>query len=106
MSLCKINIISVVKAGFQKYGYVVHSHNGINQQDNVQMLEFLIYNIFVECEGQIFQQAVRIPVGTNCALLLEDLFLYSYQAQFIQNMLKSGEKKLAKQFNLTFRYIN
>ena len=35
-----------------------------------------------------------------------DLFLYSYEAEFIQNIWKSGEKKLAKQFNPTFRYID
>ena len=45
-------------------------------------------------------------MGTNCAPLLADMFLYSYEAEFIQNILKSGEKKLAKQFNLTFRYID
>ena len=35
-----------------------------------------------------------------------DLFLYSYEAEFIQNTSKSGNKKLAKHFNLTFRYID
>ena len=54
----------------------------------------------------IFQQTVRIPMVANCGPLLADLSLYSYQAEFIQNLLKSGEKKLAKQFNLTFRYID
>ena len=72
----------------------------------IQMLEFLIDNIFVECGGQIFQQTVGIPMGTNCAPLLADLFLYSYEAEFIQNLLKGGNKKLAKQFNFTFRYID
>ena len=72
----------------------------------VQMLEFLIDNIFVECGGQIFQQTIGIPMGTNCAPLLADLFLYSYEAEFIQNLLKSGNKKMATQFNLTFRYID
>ena len=44
--------------------------------------------------------------GPNCAPLLADLFLYSYEAEFIQDLLKSGHKKLAKQFNFTFRYID
>ena len=70
------------------------------------MLAFLIDNIFVECGGHIFQQTVGIPMGPNCAPLLADLFLYSYEAGFIQNILKSCNKKLAKQCNLAFRYID
>jgi hypothetical protein len=45
-------------------------------------------------------------MGTNCAPLLADLFLYSYEADFIQGLLKKNEKKLARSFNFTFRYID
>jgi hypothetical protein len=70
------------------------------------MLEFLIENIFVIIGGRVFQQTVGIPMGTNCAPLLADLFLYSYEAEFIQGLLKKNEKKLARSFNFTFRYID
>jgi hypothetical protein len=43
--------------------------------------------------------------STNCALLA-DLFLYSYEVDFIQGLLKKNEKKLAQSFNFTFRYID
>ena len=56
--------------------------------------------------GQVFQQTVGIPMGTNCAPLLADLFLYSYEAEFLQNLLKKQDKKLAQSFNFTFRYID
>jgi hypothetical protein len=59
------------------------------------MLEFLIDNIFVIFGGRVFQQTVSIPMGTNCAPLLADLFLYSYEADFIQALLKKNENKLA-----------
>ena len=45
-------------------------------------------------------------MGTNCAPLLVDLFLYSYIAEFVQIPLKAGKKHLAQQFNLTYRYID
>jgi hypothetical protein len=57
------------------------------------MLEFLIDNIFVIFGERVFQQTVGIPMGTNCAPLLTDLFLYSYEADFIQGLLKKNEKK-------------
>ena len=52
--------------------------------------------------GRVFQQTVGIPMGTNCVPLLADLFLYSYEADFIQGLLK----KLARSFNFTFRYLD
>ena len=62
------------------------------------MLEFLIDNIFVSFGGTLFQQVVGIPMGTNCAPLLADLFLYSYES----------DKKIheARAFNFTYRYID
>ena len=76
------------------------------EEDIISMLEFLIDNIFVEFGGQIFQQSTGIPMGTNCAPLLADLFLYSYEVEFIQNLVKQKKFSIAKAFNLTFRYID
>ena len=45
-------------------------------------------------------------MGTNCAPLLADLFLFSYEAEFIDELIKAGNKDLAKSFNFTFRYID
>jgi hypothetical protein len=45
-------------------------------------------------------------MGTTCARLLVDLFLYSYEEDFIRRLLKKNEKKLARTFNYTFRYID
>ena len=42
-------------------------------------------------------------MDTKCAILLVDLFLYSYKANFILGLLK--KKKLARSFHFTFRYI-
>ena len=57
------------------------------------MLEFLVDNIFVVSGGKVFQQIVGIPMGTNCAPLLTDIFLYSYEAEFIQSLLSTGNKQ-------------
>ena len=70
------------------------------------MLEYLIDNIFAELGGRIFQQTVGIPMGTNSASLPADLFLYSYKAEFVQSLLKSGKKHLAQQINFTNRFID
>ena len=49
---------------------------------------------------------VGIPMGTNCATLLADLFLYSYENEFLNKLIKEGKRKLARKFNLSYRYID
>ena len=55
---------------------------------------------------QLFRQMVGIPMGTNCAPLLADLFLYSYENEFLDKLIKKGKRKLARKFNVSYRYID
>jgi len=43
---------------------------------------------------RVFQQTVGIHIGTNCAPLLANLFLYSYEA----NLIVGGFARKMKQF--------
>jgi hypothetical protein len=70
------------------------------------MLEFLIDNIFVSFGGILFQQVVGIPMGTNCAPLLADLFLCSYESEFLLKLVKDKKIHEARAFNFTYRYID
>ena len=77
-----------------------------------QMIGFLIDNIYIKIGNQLFRQPSSTMhwypnmrwVGTSCALLLANLFLYSYEVEFLRSVKKSN-KKLTKTSNLTFRYI-
>ena len=78
------------KNGTNRYTYLVigrdesyfvknysKSDKKYTEDEIVNMMEFLIDNIFVQFGGRVFQQNIGIPMGTNCAPLLADLFLYS-----------------------------
>ena len=108
----------LLKNGNRRYKYLVlgregpyfvkehsDSKNKYTEEDTIKMLEFLDDNIFVVFAGKFFQQIIGIPKSTNCAPLLADIFLYSYEAEFIQSLLSAGKKRLASQFNFTYRYI-
>ena len=91
-------------------GYFTHDVNGGREgmytADNIcRMIEILIDNIFVQFGGRLFRQVIGIPVGTNCAPLLVDLFLYSYENEFLDNIIRSGQRRLARSFNLCYRYM-
>ena len=105
----------IFKNGNRRYKYLVLGHeetyfvkehsdskSKYSEDDIIKMLEFLVDNIFVVFAGKVFQQTVGIPMGTNCAPLLADIFLYSYEADFIQSLLSTGKKHLASWFNLTY----
>ena len=46
---------------------------------------------------------VGIPMGTNCAPLLADVFLYSYENEFLDKLIEEGKRKLARKFNVSYR---
>ena len=101
------------KNGIRRYKYLVLGRKGpsdaknkYTKEDIIKMLEFLVDIIFVVFAGKVFQQIIGIPMGMNCTPLLADIFLYSCEAEFIQSLLSAGKKRLASQFNFTYRYID
>ena len=58
---------------------MVAETTSIRQIIFANLLKFLIDNIFVHCIGSLFRHVFEIPVGANCAPLLAEPFLYSYE---------------------------
>ena len=48
-----------------------------------------------------FQLAHIVPIYR-----LADIFLYSYEAEFIQSLLSAGQKQFLSQYNFSDIYIN
>ena len=63
-------------------------------------------NIYVQFDGMVYQQIVGIPMGTNCAPLIADLFLCCYERDFMSNLQKSKRFDLIDKFNDTSRYLD
>ena len=47
--------------------------------DKLEMLEYLIDNIYIVVGNRVFQQHIGIPMGTDCAPLLANLYLFYYE---------------------------
>ena len=41
--------------------------------------------MYVQFACMVHQQVVGIPMGTKCARLIEDLFLFCYERNFMSN---------------------
>ena len=88
-------------------GGPLNGDNKCTANDICKMIEFLVDNICIGFGGRLFRQMVGVPVGTNCAPLLADLFLYSYENEFLDKLIEeAGGGGLAGRFNLSYRYID
>ena len=72
----------------------------------VKLLLFLMENLYVQFDGMVYQQIVGIPIGTNCAPLIANLFLYCYERDFMSDLHKSKRHDLIDMFNDTSRYLD
>ena len=77
----------------------------LNAKELCTLLNYLIDNIYVKFGSSLFRQSIGIPMGTDCAPLLADLFLHYYEYNFMNDLMKANIH-LARKFNSTFRYID
>ena len=77
----------------------------VNLAVAIQYLDFLIDNIYVEFGNTLHKQTIGIPMGMCCAPLLANLFLMSYEYNFMQNLQKKKSPH-GPLFKSTFRYID
>jgi len=68
-------------------------------------VEYLVDNIFIRVRDKVYKQVVGIPVGTDCAPLLVNLFLFHYKYKFMKETLQNNPCK-ARKFIFTVRYID
>ena len=68
-------------------------------------IDFLIDNIYVRFGNSVFRQVIGIPMGTNSAPLLADLFLHTFEYDYMLKTMKQDMPK-AVAFSNTFRYID
>ena len=47
---------------------------------------YLLDNIFIRFGTKLYRQIVGIPMGTNCAPLIADLFLLCYERDFMASL--------------------
>ena len=69
-------------------------------------LTFLLDNIFIPFGTKLYRQVVGIPMGTNCATLVADLFLVCYERDFMMSLSDDRQAYAIDAFNTTSRYLD
>ena len=65
-------------------------------------LHYLLDNIFIRFGSKLYRQIVGIPMGTNCAPLVADLFCY--ERDFMLSLSDNNQTDIIEAFNSTSRY--
>ena len=63
-------------------------------------------NIYIRFGTKLYRQIVGYPMGTNCAPLVADLFLFCYERDFMKNLSSDNQADIIKAFTLTSRYLD
>ena len=69
-------------------------------------LHYLLDNIFIRFGSKLYRQIVGIPMGTNCAPLVADLFLFCYERDFMLSLSDNNKADIIEAFNSTSRYLD
>ena len=74
-------------------------------EDMIEILEFILDNIFVKFGKDIHKQVIGIPIGLDSGQDIANLLLFSYESEYIENLSKN-DLGLARKFDLCARYID
>ena len=75
-------------------------------QNVCNALSFLLENIYFRFGNKLYRPIVGIPMGTNCAPLVADLFLFCYERDFMTSLSDDNQADITEAFNSTSRYLD
>ena len=82
------------------------TYHACSCQNVCDALTFLLDNIFIRFGTKLYRHVVRIPMGTNCAPLCADLFLFCYERDFWMSLPDDKQADIIDAFNTTSRYLD
>ena len=120
-NLIKDKLIDLIERTFQREGSPYLACNDRNAfftsekpkkyhawscQNVCDALTFLLDNIFIRFDTKLYRQVVGIPIGTNCAPLVADLFLFFYERDFMMSLSDDKQADVIDAFNTKSRYLD
>ena len=63
-------------------------------------------NVFIRFGTKLYRETISIPMGTNCAPLGADLFLFCYERDFMKSLSRENQADIIEAFSSTSRYLD
>ena len=84
----------------------VRNYNLWSCQKVCESLTFLLDNIYIRFGSKLYRQIVGIPMGTNCAPLVADLFLFYYEIDLMLSLSEDNQSDVIIAFSSTSWYLD
>ena len=81
---------------------VYKNYNFWSWQKDCDALVYLLDNIFIRFGTKLYRQTI----GTNCAPLVADVFLFYYERDFMKSLSRENQADIIEAFNSTSRYLD
>ena len=75
-------------------------------QNVCEALIYLLDNIYIRFGTKLYRQIVGIPMGTNCAPLVADLFLFCYERDFMASLSGVEQAEIVEAFGSASGYLD
>ena len=120
-NLIKDKLINLIERTFQREGFPYLAYNDRNVFFTLEKLKKISCMVMSKCMrcgdlfvGQTFnsiwhqayRQVVGILMGTNCAPLVADLFLFCYERDIMMSLSNDKQADVINAFNTTSRYLD
>ena len=117
----KINLLILLKESFREKALLIlhlmtemhfllqknlKKNHAWSCQNVCDALTFLMDNIFIRFGTKLYRQVVWIPMGTNFAPLVADLFLFCYERDFMKSLSDDKQADVIDAINTTSRYLD
>ena len=68
-------------------------------QNVCDALSYILDNIYIRFGNKLYRQLFGFPMGTNCAPLVADLFLFCYERDFMTSLSNDNQADIIEAFN-------
>ena len=86
---------------------LLETQNDINfgRVKTCEVLIYLLDNIYIRFGTKLYRQILGIPMDTNCAQLVADLFSFCYERDFMMSLSNVKQAEIIEAFISTSRYL-
>ena len=88
-------------------GFYLKKYRAWSCKNVSDALTFLLDNIFIGFGTKLYtRQVLGMPMDTNCAPQVADLFLFYYERDFMMSLSDDKQVDIIDAFNTTSRYLD
>ena len=97
----------IIPNEYKKTAYFSDSDNskkGFSKETFLECLYYLIDNAYIDFNGQVYRQIIGIPMGTNAGPHMANIYLYIYEFDYIQELIRINDENKLLQLQNIFRF--